>query len=691
MKMPSLQMLLRAWHADASRRVLWLAVVFMAGIASYYALPYEPAWYAFAIIMPLLLGWWAARRHGRKAVSRMVGLLILALLGAAWAKFMATQQATIMMEASPYPHSVQGTVEALEYLPTGMRITLKKVDIWRWPAEKTPYRVRLSIRVKKTPDIRVGNVVRLRAGLLPPMGPVLRGGFDFSRYFYFRGIGAVGYGLMPIRTIKEATPEGVRGFWEGVRHYLAQDIRRALPGETGAIATGLVTGDDAAISTRAHEALRAANLLHIIAISGAHMVVIGGVVFVSIRLLLLTAMRRYGLQPQAKQVAAGITLVAITAYLFVTGIELSALRAYIMMSLLLLSVLLLREVQPMRSLALTAFIMMLYDPSDVLEPGFQLSFIATMAMIAVVERQLKQTTAEAARKLRVLPFHAIGLFLLFSVSAEAATAPLVLSMFNQFAPYGVLANFIAGPIVSILIMPAVAVYFLLLPFGVGDIALWVMGQGIDAMLLLAEEVARWPSSLVFVPSPPFWAVAAYVFGVCWLCLWQQRWRWLGVVPVVAALASIPFTRIPDVIVSADARYLMFHAADGTPTLAWGRASSLVPKLIANGVGETALRGIKRREQPCNGHVCHYQTQHGVVTYERKESGAKDLCKEAATHGASLVVTQAKRLRCPKIFVIDAEGRAQNGAYTLYRSGDYWRIETTRDFQGVRPWSAVALE
>jgi len=679
---------MRDWKDDAAQRPLWVAVLFAAGCALYFALPAEPSLAPLLISFSLLPLAWQNYRAGRRGLAQGLLALWLMAAGVLWAGFSVNRHPEIMLSHGLSIRPIMGTIEELEYLPTGLRITLQDVTIDKLEAEETPRRVRLSLRVRAIPNVEVGSRISVRAGLLPPMGPILRGSFDFSRYFYFRGIGAVGYGLMPVTVLHEAEPKGFFGFWQKARHHLARDIRSTLPGIEGAIAIGLITGDSAAIPPATYETLRATNLLHIIAISGGHMVVIAGVVFVALRLLFLL-IPHFGLTPRAKQVAAAMTLLALTAYLLITGVDISATRAYIMMALLLLSVMLLREVQPMQSLALTAMAMLLYHPSDILEPGFQLSFAATMAMIAVVARQWQRGVSDLGVRFRHLPFQAIGMFLLFSISAELATMPLVMGMFNQFAPYGVLANFIVGPLVTFVIMPAVALYFLLLPFGVQALALKLMAYGIDGMMWIAEKIAAWPDALLFFPSPPDWAIALYALGLCWLCIWQARWRWWGALPMLAVLASLPFTTLPDIVVSADARYLAYRTEAGM-TLAQGRASSLVPTLLANALGEKALLTIPRTQQRCADGMCAHDSAYGVIAYQRTYAGDFDQCSEAKKQNAVLLITLRSTLRCPQLFVINGNDRRAQGAYVLTRSGNRWQVETTRDFQGLRPWRATGF-
>ena len=141
-------------------------------------------------------------------------------------------------------------------------------------------RVRLSVRKGTAPP--VGTFVSLKARLNPPMAPLRPGGYDFARDLYFQRIGAVGF---VSGEIKRAEPPTAPGLWlryatamAGLRDAIDARIRAALPGDTGAIASALITGKRDAITAQINDAMFVSGLGHVLSISGYHMVVAAGVV-----------------------------------------------------------------------------------------------------------------------------------------------------------------------------------------------------------------------------------------------------------------------------------------------------------------------------------------------------------------------------------------------------------------------------
>ena len=123
---------------------------------------------------------------------------------------------------------------------------------------------------------------------MPPSEPALPGDYDFGRQAWFAGIGAVGYSLSPPSIeARRADPPCRPGLWAGVqrvRQAIGARIAAALPGETGAIATALITGERGGISDATTDAFRDSGILHILSISGFHMAIMAGSVFFLVRL-----------------------------------------------------------------------------------------------------------------------------------------------------------------------------------------------------------------------------------------------------------------------------------------------------------------------------------------------------------------------------------------------------------------------
>ncbi len=675
------------WEAERTRHFLWLPVCFAAGIAGYYAMAVEPPLWLFpGLAFALGVAAWAWRRQ---ALSVLLACVLVAL-GASWAQWRAEAHAPTVLHEALTPRPLVGVVRDIERTEQGVRLTLAQVSVDDLPPERTPTQVRLSVKFKKGAAFTlpaIGDAISIRAGLMPPMGPALPGGFDFARYFYFRDIGAVGYGLPPWEVLGTPEPHGLTSRFWSWRSALTDRIVRALGAETGGIAAGLITGDARAIREADFNALRASNLYHIIAISGEHMVVIAGVIFVSLRLLLLLLPRGLGLQPRGKSIAAAATLLLVTVYLFVTGLPMSAVRAYLMIALVLLAVMLRRQVDGMRSLAIAALLMLLYDPASLLDPGFQLSFAATLAILAWVEARAQTPAALSEQGWAGKAAHLLLTMLLVSVVAEAATAPLVIALFNNVSPYGVLANSLATPLVSLFLMPVVALFFILLPLGLESFALTLLHHGISALLLLARWVASFPHAQLFAPSLPGYGLALFVLGLLWLCLWRTRVRRWGLVPALLGVASLFTLQPPDMLMGAGLKQIALREGESY-ALARGRATSMVPELWANGLGYVALVKAGEPAWRCDALGCVATVKAQRVAFPQDAAALAEDCAHA-----QLVLSPLAGVACDGATPM-LSGRALAGgsvvAVWLREGGGAPRIETSRDWQGVRPWSVGAV-
>jgi len=521
---------------------------------------------------------------------------------------------------------------------------------------------------------------------MPAMGPALPNGFDFARYFYFRDIGAIGYGLPPWQVLAtDSTDITANQFWTW-RASLTDRIVRTLGPETGGIAAGLITGDGRAISEEDFGALRASNLYHIIAISGEHMVIIAGVIFISLRLLLLLLPKRWALRPQGKSIAAFCSLILVTMYIFVTGLPISAVRAYVMIVLVLLAVIFRRHVDPMRSLAIAALLILLYDPASLLEPGFQLSFAATMAIIALVEARMLRKPAAIERGPIRRVLHFIGTLLLVSVVAEAATTPLAISMFNNASFYGVFANSLATPLVSLFLMPTVALFFILLPFGLEGVALLLLSYGIHGLLGLARFVSSLPYAQIFLPSLPSFGLALFALGLLWSCLWQSRARWLGVLMGLVGVASIAFVNAPDILVGGALKQIVFRG-DASYVLARGRPTSMVPELWANGLGYKQLAKAQAPEWVCDAEKnCVAKARRFSIAFPKTPVAFAAQCGHA-----NILFTRTEQGECLPTKLITSDQLSGSSVTALWLDGGTIRRETSADWQGQRPWSVRAVD
>lgn len=387
---------------ETGRGLPWASLAFVAGIALYFALPSEPSAPALCALAAAALLWHRARRRGGGAAGLSLAVaLCLAGLAAG-----ALRGAVVAAPVLERPRSVliEGHVEAVERREGGLRLTLRVVSAERLAPAATPHRVRITLRGRLAePAPRPGAAVRLRARLVPPAGAIMPGGYDFAFRAYFARIGATGFAVSaPEPASLGPPPVGLRltTALDRLRQAIAGRIGAALGADSiaGALAVALIVGDRAGIPEPVNEVLRTSGLAHILAISGLHMALFSGAVFLAVRAALALSPRLADTRPIDRWAAAA-ALVAATFYLAISGGAVSAQRAYVMTALVLIGRMAGRRALTLRNTAVAALIILAVAPESLLDPGFQMSFAAVVALVAGYEELRRRRAGSAGSDL----------------------------------------------------------------------------------------------------------------------------------------------------------------------------------------------------------------------------------------------------------------------------------------------------
>ena len=702
----------RQLEAEQDRWFLWLPVLFGAGIALYFALPAEPALLAAAMPAVAALALHMAGAPpgpSLKPNAALVGVATAALLTAALG--LAAAKARTEMVRAPVlaadasgqarPLDVSGYIELVEpRAGKGQRLTIRVRRVERHGAPLSardwPRRVRIVTR-SAGPTLRPGDAVRIKAVLNPPPEPSLPGDYDFARAAWFRSLGAVGFADASADIDAQAPPPPLSlrlaAAVARVRQAIGERVVAALPGQTGAIANALITGERGGISEATNQAFRDSGLFHILSISGLHMVIMAGAVFVSIRLS-LAAIPAIALRYPIKKWSAVGAMLGAFGYLMISGAEFATVRSYIMISIMLLAVLLDRPALALRNVALAALAILVLWPESLLDAGFQMSFAAVVALVATYEElRLRRAGSGAGVQPgwfgRLLMF--LGGILTTTLVASLAVAPFGIYHFHNTQLFAMLANLLAIPICNFIVMPAALATLLAMPLGLEVAPLWVMGLGIDAMVWCAEAVAGIPGAVGRVPAIPTLAFGLIVAGGLWVTLWGTRWRLIGIVPIALGLMLAPAGQRPDLLIARGAGLVAVRTADGKlSALGGGRGTSfeLGRWLEHDGDARPPTEVAKASAFRCDAHGCIAEVKGMRLAVARSAAALRDDCALAG-----ILVLQLTRPRtCRSVGpVIDVDDLARHGVHALTVEGGKVRIATVADARGHRPWTRKPVE
>ena len=678
---------------DASRRVLWIPVAIGVGAGVYFFLKTEPpVWIGPSFLSLTVLLLLKTKLHR----TVLQGILCFAI-GFCAADFRTDYVSAPILERELTPRLITGKLISVGEGASSRRLIIDVQSINRVDAEKLPARIRINWRGREF-NAKPGDLVQLRAGLSPPPPPVAPGAFDFARHLYFQRIGAVGYAVSPPRTLTagpRSFRERAQDLIENLRFTLSRRITRIAPGEGGAIVAAVVTGKREAITERAENALRDSGLAHLLAISGLHMGLATGLIFFTLRAV-LACIPTIALKFPIKKWAAAAALISGFLYLLLSGGGWSARRAFIMTAVIFIAVLLDRRALSLRNVAVAASLILITTPEALMHPGFQMSFAAVTALIAVYEWASGRQDPNRSYSLPArIKRYGIGIAATDTIAA-IATAPFGLYHFNRVAIYSLPANIAAMPLMAFWIMPFAVIGLLLAPFGLDAWAWRASAFGVEMVLSAASYVSSRPGAISLTPQWPLSALVVLTIGGLWLCLQTAPWRLAGAAALPIAFALILAIRSPDIFVARSGENVAFVIdVEGGKKLAvfdkrknrfeinaWREYLGFSEKSDVVGMHDHGR---------CDSAGCVLAvTDRLIGVVSRRPEGFAEDCARADIFIALYPLPQnlMETASCKGI-VIDRRHVWRNGAYTIYIEKTYnLHIKSVHEARGRRPWTVI---
>ncbi len=233
-----------------------------------------------------------------------------------------------------------------------------------------------------------------------------------------------------------------------------------------------------------------------------------------------------------------------TFYLLITGMQISAQRAYIMVILVLVAIMIERKYRGLIAIAFAAAVILIIEPEAILKPGFQMSFSAVLALVASY-----QINANKLFKIKIMKYFVS--IMISSVIASLATVPYTIYNFNYFSISGIITNLVAIPIVTLIIIPLGIIYVLLIPLGIEWIIAPFIERPIDSILYITNAIASLQYLVIPIRTFPASSIIIITFGLLWLCLWERNWRFLGFFFIVLGICFSAAYKTPDILINAD--------------------------------------------------------------------------------------------------------------------------------------------
>ncbi len=666
-----------SFFEERERWFLWIPVLFGLGIGIYFMLPTEPSlWISLIAAELLIITTFIYRFH--KSLLFIISIIAIILSGFINIQLKAHYLANKMTLKEAKTDYLNGKIVNIDKNYRGMeRITLQNPQNFEQYVYEGNYRI--SLRTNES-QLQIGDCVELVGRIMPVPPTSIVGGYQFDRKFFFDGITANGYAVSSINKIECNKKENnyINNYINKLRQSIVNRIKTILPPDESGITAAIIAGKRDGISKIITHNYRDAGLAHFLSISGLHMTMLAGLMFFFIRLI-IALIPPIALRYDSKKISAIAAMLLSTFYLLISGAEIPTQRAFIMTMIVLIGVLVGRRAISINTICWAALFILIVSPQALIGASFQMSFAAVMMLVAFYEKyaiQLnrflnggdKLTIGLFNRIWRIIWVYMIGL-VISDMVASLATLPFGIYHFNRISIYTTLGNFLAGPIIGLIIMPFVLLSLLLMPLGMDVFTIKIVGYGISLVNKITAEVAALPQAGYQTLSIPLWGMLLIVFGGLWLAIWQLPWRKLGWLGIILGCLSIFTIQIPQAIISSDGLLLAVKDNHGR-LLFLPRRGKIFNKQIW--LEKTANKTLKQSDKQKLKEIWDGETEYPEWI---------DLkCTK-------LFCDYAGKFRYYKNGKLEINGIAfdtqTSGGASFYNNG---KVKTVRDYTGNRIWN-----
>ncbi len=468
---------------------LWVPFLMAAGAGVYFTFPTEPV---IPYIVPIAIVLFGALFIDRIPIA--LRGVIATLFGFCWAIAFTGFISTPQMPRDMRNLNIVGNVDSIDYTDDRARVFLRVAasDINAGDGDTT---VRVSIK-SGDPVPNVGDTIRADIGLYRVSPPDAPETFDYARWLYFNGISATGY-ISEFETLSSAPRGGINV----LRDYIHRRTDSFLGDSLVLGYKNAVPADDGPIWT-------ATGVGHVWSISGFHMTLVSGWLF-AIFYTIFRGIPYVVRRVPARKPAMICAWAGLAFYLFLSGLDVATIRAFLMTSLIFLAFILGRSALSLRNVCVAFCIIFLINPHYIMQAGFQLSFAAMFGLIWLwgdVNPRMPHNKILAVIYGTVLT----------SLTATLFTAPFVALHFGAIPIYSIFGNLILLPVFSFVIMPLIIVGTVCACcFGWGVFIDWAHGV-YDWLLPVARWISELPFSNLGIPHVSNLAICFMLVGL--LCM-----------------------------------------------------------------------------------------------------------------------------------------------------------------------------
>ncbi|MFH1666678.1 MAG: ComEC/Rec2 family competence protein, partial [Elusimicrobiota bacterium] len=339
------------------------------------------------------------------------------------------------------------------------------------------------------------DVLKITGKILPLPQPRNPGQFDYGNYLMRKGYSGI-ISVNKYEIIKKGKTPLFYRMIDSIRAKMIDSIRKNLPAETpeGGVLEAMFVGEKSEIPPEVSAEFIDSGLMHVLVVSGMNVVYVVAVFFFAFKLL-----------PISNKLRNVFLIVPIVVYCFATGANPPVVRATVLALAIILCYLLSRERALYHAFALSALIILIFDPQALFGASMQLSFAACLGLVYIAPKLADSFKFSLPKILRY-----ILLLFFVTLSAQLATAPLLAKYFYKVSGIGLLSNLVVVPDVGIILWLCFIQFFayMFFPFAL-PVTTWACHLSANVLLSMTAFFAKCPFANVYTGAPSLVFIISY--------------------------------------------------------------------------------------------------------------------------------------------------------------------------------------
>ncbi len=563
---------------EYARLFLFIPVLIGIGILIYFELSFEPSIPLISLLLVIIITNIIFIKSD--IIKFFLFVLLFILLGIFIIGIKSKILNTKLIKRKISYDKIIGKVTNIEKLDEFNRYTINNTEI----INKTKNIKLNKIRVLFDKNINVpeiGSTVEFSAILIPSYMPIFKNDFDFRKYSYFHEISASGKSIGVWKyhkyQIKNNIFDKLLFKIQNIRNLINTKIENNHSLINKGIITSIMTGERYNIDNNISENYKNAGISHLLSISGFHLSIIIGSIFFIIRFLLslnIYISNKYN----SRKIVSIISFIASSFYLFVSGARISTIRAFIMSCIILLSIILDKVAISLRSVSIAAITILIIYPESVINVGFQLSFMAVIALIKLYEYKdkwaINRDNFYIKNKVIIKILNFIIGIIVSSFMTFIYNLPIIIYHFHSIQIYSILGNLLALPFFILIVMPSILFSFIFMPFNLEHLFLNIADFGIAKINYFASIISNLPYSSIIVTRLDSNIFFVIILGIIIFSFFKTKIKYLGVLFIIYGIIEYTLTKSPNLVVNKNNDIFAINGKDKIYIITLGKFNNI---------------------------------------------------------------------------------------------------------------------